>query len=90
MLGIELTEMANFHSHLEDLSSIPLKELKNQPILSGGNLKGYNNNNLVSLPYLFEPDKDPLKFRSLYCYIFKTNCPRNSEAVLLKLEEQSR
>ncbi|KAE9554841.1 hypothetical protein FO519_001956 [Halicephalobus sp. NKZ332] len=89
ILGIELTEMKNFHSHLEYLRAIPLKELKFQPVLSGGSIRGFNNDNLVSLPYLFEPDKDPLKFRSLYCYIFQTNCPRNSEVVLHKLEQQT-
>uniref|UniRef100_A0AC34RJH7 Fringe n=2 Tax=Panagrolaimus sp. JU765 TaxID=591449 RepID=A0AC34RJH7_9BILA len=85
VLGIELTEMKNFHSHLEELSTIPVKDLKFQPVLSGSVVGGINDN-LVALPYLFDPETDPYKFRSLYCYIFRYNCPAFAEPYFFKLE----
>ena len=82
MLGIELTEIKNFRSHLESLYIIPIEELQNQPVLSGGTLK-YENDNLVALPYLYSPSKDPLKFRTLHCYLFPQKCSITSQKLLI-------
>jgi hypothetical protein len=77
VLGIELTEMKNFHSHLETLYVIPVEELQNQPVLSGGTMQ-YENDNLVAIPYMFEPRQDPLKFRSLHCHLFPEKCEQQN------------
>lgn len=68
MLNIKLTEVSNFHSHYENMSSIPVEDLHNRPVLSG---KG---DNLITLPALFPLKNDPLKFRSLHCYLFPNQC----------------
>lgn len=82
VLGIELTEMKNFHSHLETLYVIPPEDLHNQPVLSGGTMQ-YENDNLVAVPYLFDPSIDPFKFRSLHCYLFPEKCGINPKQLLV-------
>lgn len=72
VLGITLTEMPNFWSHLNVLSLIPMEKLKQQPVLSAKK----ESKNLVALPYFFDPRMDPYKFHSIHCFIYPKRCTK--------------
>lgn len=85
MLGVTLTVVRSFHSHLEPLRLIPESSLAEQISfgysrydanrVSGSNERD-NSVNVSGLPEL----EDPTRFISLHCYLFPQslpNCPKH-------------
>jgi len=75
LLQRRLTVIDRFHSHLESLSYLSLDQLTRQVSVSGGS---YNRTraNVVGVPQRFTDDEDPMRFRSLHCFLFSAGCPR--------------
>ncbi|XP_067951112.1 beta-1,3-N-acetylglucosaminyltransferase radical fringe-like [Watersipora subatra] len=75
-LGVDITRMLTFHSHLEGLWRISPHDLRNQVTLSYGEFETGPNHvisNVINLGKTiptFPPPYDPTRLRSLHCYLF--------------------
>eukprot|EP00095_Tigriopus_kingsejongensis_P010892 maker-scaffold1216_size55193-snap-gene-0.12 protein:Tk10892 transcript:maker-scaffold1216_size55193-snap-gene-0.12-mRNA-1 annotation:"Fringe glycosyltransferase " len=68
LLGIPLTPIPHFHSHLEALKLIPANSLREQISFSYSQFSDQEQN-IVSIDGLPE-SKDPTRFLSIHCYLF--------------------
>lgn len=73
LLGIPLTVVRTFHSHLEPLRLIPESSLAEQ-ISFGYSHYADNGDNHINVSGLSEID-DPTRFISLHCYLFPNSLP---------------
>jgi len=73
-LGLNLTVVPQFHSHLESMSSLTPDELESD--ISFSYLLEDNKINVVDVGGPFPPSVDPTRFYSLFCKLFKAElCP---------------
>ncbi len=72
-LGVPLTRVAAFHSHLEPLRLIPEKDLSEQVSFSyarSGEPEDFDSDNVVSVGGGVSRRKDPTRFMSLHCRLY--------------------
>ena len=73
-LGVNLTVVPEFHSHLESMGSLTREELLSH--ISFSYLLEQHNNNVISLPGPFPQSIDPSRFYSLFCSLYTAEfCP---------------
>ncbi|KAH7643711.1 fringe glycosyltransferase-like [Dermatophagoides farinae] len=73
MLDKKLTEIDEFHSHLEPMAMLEKNSLRNQVSFSysGNNI---NNRNVLQINQLDSIQNDSTRFYSLHCYLFPSLC----------------
>ncbi len=76
MLGVPLTVVRSFHSHLEPLRMIPETTFADQISFGYSKYADDTGENHVSLTNGLSELEDPTRFISLHCYLFPKSSPK--------------
>ncbi len=80
-LGVPLTVVRSFHSHLEPLRLLPESSMKDQISFGYAAPNNQQQSNFIALSHALSELEDPTRFISLHCLLFGTdslpNCPKD-------------